>query len=85
MVEEVFRFQRMSNDNSGIFNYIEQDKSGHRPSRVPRALAIAASTVIILAGIQAASGLLGPMLLALFLAIILLVPLRWLQNHGCPQ
>jgi predicted PurR-regulated permease PerM len=85
MVEEVFGFQRMSSDNSGIFNYIEQDKSGHRPSRVPRALAIAASTVIILAGIQAASGLLGPMLLALFLAIILLVPLRWLQNHGCPQ
>ena len=70
-------------EESGIFNYIEQEKI--RSSRVPHALAIAASTVIILAGIQAASGLLGPMLLALFLAIILLVPLRWLQDHGCPQ
>ena len=73
----------MSNDSSGIFSYIEQEKI--RASRVPHALAIAASTVIILAGIQAASGLVGPMLLALFLAIILLVPLRWLQKRGCPQ
>ena len=73
----------MSSEESGIFNYIEQEKV--RSARVPHALAIAASTVIILAGVQAASGLVGPMLLALFLAIILLVPLRWLQNHGCPQ
>ena len=73
----------MSNDNSGIFSYLEQEKI--RSSRVPHALAIAASTVIILAGIQAASGLVGPMLLAMFLAIILLVPLRWLEQRGCPQ
>jgi predicted PurR-regulated permease PerM len=73
-------------ESSGIFNYIEQEKShSTRSTRVPHALAIGASMVIILAGIQAASGLLGPMLLALFLAIILLVPLRWLQKHRCPQ
>jgi len=83
--EKVLGFNGMSSDNSGIFSYIEQEKTGNRPSMVPRALAIGASTVIILAGIQAASGLLGPMLLALFLAIILLVPLRWLQDRGCPQ
>ena len=75
--------QRMSSDTSGIFSYLEQEKI--KSSRVPHALAIVASTVIILAGVQAASSLLGPMLLALFLAIILLVPLRWLQAHGCPQ
>ena len=73
-------------EGSGIFNYIEQEKSGSSHStRVPHALAIAASMVIVLAGIKAASGLLGPILLALFLAIVLLVPLRWLQKHGCPQ
>ena len=67
---------------------MEQDKEQKkfaRSSRVPHALAITASMVIILAGIQAASGLVGPILLALFLAVILLVPLRWLQDHGCPQ
>ena len=70
-------------ESSGIFNYLKQDKK--RSSRVPHALAIAASTVIVLAGIQAASVLVGPILLALFLAVILLVPLRWLQQHGCPH
>ncbi|MDR0328688.1 MAG: AI-2E family transporter [Planctomycetaceae bacterium] len=73
----------MSNEESSIFNSLE--KENVRSSRVPRALIIVASTVIILAGIQAASGLVGPMLLALFLAIILLVPLRWLQKHGVPH
>ena len=73
-------------ENSGIFNYIEYEKPlSSRSSRVPRTLAIAASIVIVLAGIQAANVLVGPMLLALFLAVILLVPLRWLQKQGCPQ
>jgi predicted PurR-regulated permease PerM len=76
----------MSNESSGIFSYIDQEKpESNRPSRVPRALAIGASIVIILAGIQAASGLLGPLLLALFIAIVLLVPLHWLQKRGCPK
>ena len=72
-------------EDSGIFSYIDQEKPASRASRVPKALAIAASTVIILAGVQAASGLVGPMLLALFLAIVLLVPLHWLQRYGCPH
>ena len=70
-------------EKSGIFTYLGQDKPG-RSSRVPHALAIAASTVIILAGIKLSSALVAPILLALFIAIILLVPLRWLQLHGCP-
>ena len=73
----------MSSEESSVFNYAGQEKV--RSARVPYALAITASMVIILAGIQAASGLVGPILLALFLAVILLVPLRWLQDHGCPQ
>ena len=84
-VADVFELTPMDSESSGIFNYIEQEKSASRPSRVPHALAIAASMVIIMAGIYAASSLLGPMLLALFLAIVLLVPLRWLQKQGCPQ
>jgi len=72
-------------EDSGIFSYIDQEKPTTRVSRVPKALVILASTVIILAGIQSASGLVGPLLLALFLAIILLVPLRWLQQRGCPH
>ena len=69
--------------DSGIFNYTEQEKP--RSSRVSQALFITAATVIILGGIQFASGLVGPMLLALFIAVILLVPLRWLQTRGCPN
>ena len=75
-------------EDSGIFSNIgniDQEKPASRGSRVPKGLVIVASAVIILAGIQAASGLVGPLLLALFLAIILLVPLRWLQQRGVPH
>ena len=72
-------------EDSGIFSYIDHEKPASRVSRVPKALIVGAAAVVVLAGIQAASGLVGPMLLALFLAIILLVPLRWLQNRGCPH
>ncbi|MCL2710692.1 MAG: AI-2E family transporter [Planctomycetaceae bacterium] len=72
-------------EDSGIFGYGDLDKPVSRASRVPKALFIGAATVIILAGIQAASILVGPLLLALFLAIVLLVPLRWLQQRGVPH
>jgi len=49
-----------------------------------RSAVLAASVVVILAGIRAASSILTPVLLALFVAILLLVPLRWLQNKGIP-
>ena len=72
-------------EDSSIYNYSDQKKPIKRISNVPKALAITASIVIILAGVKIASGLVGPMLLALFFAIILLVPLRWLQTRGCPK
>ncbi|MCL2005588.1 MAG: AI-2E family transporter [Planctomycetaceae bacterium] len=72
-----------NSSNSGIISYTEQERP--RSSRVSQALIITAATVIILGGIQFASGLVGPMLLALFIAVILLVPLRWLQTRGCPN
>lgn len=59
--------------------------------RTPRRVAVshfliaAAATIIVIAGIKSASGLIAPILLALFLTIILLVPLRWLQKKGCPN
>lgn len=56
----------------------------HREA-VSRFLVTAAATVVIIAGVKAASGLIAPILLALFLTIILLVPLRWLQKKGCPN
>ena len=74
----------MDNERSAIFGYLDQDKEKVRTSRVPLALIVAAAVVVILAGIQAASVIVGPLLLALFIAVILLVPLRWLQERGCP-
>ena len=73
----------MDSEKSSIFNSTEQEKP--RSSRVSQALIITAATFIILTGIKFASGLVGPMLLALFIAIILLVPLRWLQERGYPN
>ncbi|MDR3234067.1 MAG: AI-2E family transporter [Planctomycetaceae bacterium] len=81
----------MFNENGSIFNYEaakpaagESEKVKNSPPRVTRALAIVASIVIVLAGVKAASGLLGPIMLALFLAIILLIPLRFLERNRCP-
>jgi len=73
----------MDNTKSSIICGTDQEKT--RSSRVSQALIITAATIIILAGIKLSSVLVGPMLLALFIAIILLVPLRWLQAHGCPN
>lgn len=56
-----------------------------RPGKVYHFLTMGAATVVVLAGVKAASGIIAPMLLALFLTIILLVPLRWLTRIGCPN
>lgn len=48
-------------------------------------LVAAAAIVVLIAGIRAASDIVGPILLALFLTIVLLVPLRWLQKKGVPN
>ncbi|MCL2348630.1 MAG: AI-2E family transporter [Planctomycetaceae bacterium] len=45
-------------------------------------LVMGAATIVILAGIKAANVIVAPVLLALFLTIVLLVPLRWLRERG---
>ncbi|MDR1492304.1 MAG: AI-2E family transporter [Planctomycetaceae bacterium] len=56
-----------------------------KPEIVSHALVMAAATIVVLAGIRAASMIVAPVLLALFATIILLVPLRWLRSIGCPS
>ena len=56
-----------------------------RQEKVSRFLITAAATIVVIAGIKAASNLIAPIMLALFMTIILLVPLRWLRKKGCPN
>lgn len=77
-------------EDSGIFDSEDQYREktifeipGQR--KVYHFLLMGAATIIIIAGIKAASGIVAPLLLALFLTIILLVPLRWLREKGCPN
>jgi len=44
-----------------------------------------AAFVVIVAGIKAATMLVVPLLLAIFLAIICVPPLLWMQKHGIPS
>jgi len=55
---------------------------GYSPSQLLSFSLITASLVIILAGIYAAQKVLSPVLMASFLAILLLPPLKWLQSKG---
>ena len=48
-------------------------------------LLVSAALVIIFAGLQAAQKLLAPLFLAVFLALILTPPLRWLKQKGLPD
>ncbi|MDR2171460.1 MAG: AI-2E family transporter [Planctomycetaceae bacterium] len=56
-----------------------------RQSIVSRFLVMVASVVVIGYGVSAASKIIGPLFLALFLSIILHVPLQWMQKKGCPK
>jgi predicted PurR-regulated permease PerM len=49
-----------------------------------RLLVMAASFVIVVAGLKAASSLILPFLVALFLAMVSLPLLNWLQSKGFP-
>ncbi len=53
--------------------------------QVSRILLNAAAFVIIVAGMRAASALLVPFLLAMFLAILCATPFRWLTEHRVPR
>jgi predicted PurR-regulated permease PerM len=49
-----------------------------------RALLTAAAIVIVVAGFYAASSVVGPFLLAVFIAVVATPALRWLQRFGWP-
>ena len=50
-----------------------------------RGLIVAAAFVIVAVGIQAASSILAPFLLAVFIAVVATPPLRWMRRHGAPK
>ncbi len=51
---------------------------------VTRLLLPLAASVIILAGVKQAAGILNPLLLALFILLVLVPMLRWLRDRGLP-
>jgi predicted PurR-regulated permease PerM len=53
-----------------------------RLSRVTRGAFLAACAVIVLAGVRAANSIIGPFLLAAFIAAVSLPALDWLRRHG---
>ena len=60
-----------------------EDK-GKGPAKLP-AILILAGFVIVVAGMKAASSLLVPFFLAVFIAVICAPPLFWLQRKGVPK
>ncbi|MGZ6277012.1 MAG: AI-2E family transporter, partial [Syntrophales bacterium] len=60
------------------------DDSGKRAVKAP-ALLILASFIIVVAGMKAASDVLVPFFLAVFIAVICAPPLFWLQRKGVPK
>jgi predicted PurR-regulated permease PerM len=60
------------------------DDNVKRTAKVP-ALLILASFVIVVAGMKAASSILVPFFLAVFIAVICTPPLFWLQRKGVPK
>ena len=56
-----------------------------RTSQMARFLIVAASFVIVVAGMRAASSILVPFLLSIFIAIICAPPLFWMQRKGVPN
>jgi len=58
---------------------------GDDAARVDRILLNLAAFVVIVAGMRAASSLLVPFLLAMFLAVLCATPLRWLTTHHVPR
>jgi AI-2 transport protein TqsA len=54
------------------------------PSPAVRTIVASAAVVIMLGGLKLASGLLSPIIFAIFLAVLCLPILRWLQRKGLP-
>ena len=60
------------------------DDNVKRTAKTPAVL-ILASFVIVVAGMKAASSILVPFFLAVFIAVICTPPLFWLQRKGVPK
>src|SRR4030043_612261 len=60
------------------------DNNMKRTAKAP-ALLILASFIIVVAGMRAASSILVPFFLAVFIAVICAPPLFWLQRKGVPK
>ncbi len=60
------------------------DKNGTRTVKMP-ALLILASFIIVVAGMKAASSILVPFFMAVFIAVICASPMFWLQRKGVPK
>jgi len=59
--------------------------SGQAQQQVGYGILVMAAVIIVLAGVKAASVIIVPFLLALFLAIILSPLFLWIKNKGVPQ
>jgi len=53
-----------------------------RPSALLHYAAIGASIIVILGGIHAVRGVLGPVFLAAFFTVLLIQPVNWLKRKG---
>jgi AI-2 transport protein TqsA len=71
------------NDGKRIVEVLMNDKTG--TTGRPHLLVLMASFIIVVAGMKAASSLLVPFLLAVFIAVICTPPLYWLQAKGVPK
>ena len=60
------------------------DKNGKRTFKAPTVL-ILAGFIIVVAGMKAASSILVPFFMAVFIAVICTPPLFWLQRKGVPK
>ena len=60
------------------------ERSEKRPDRGARFLVVAASVIVVIAGLRQASQLLLPFLIAVFLAVISLPVMVWLQRKKVP-
>ncbi|MDR1491828.1 MAG: AI-2E family transporter [Planctomycetaceae bacterium] len=75
----------LSNADSQSENLSQNEISVFKNFIVLRSVIFFAALIVIFAGIKAASTIITPVLLALFITILLLVPLRWLHAKGCPS
>ena len=60
------------------------DDNVKQPAKAP-GLLILASFIIVVAGMRAASSILVPFFLAVFIAVICAPPMFWLQRKGVPK